>query len=239
MTEPTTPAPAPGSAGAPAAGAPAGTAPQSAPGAPRASRSAGWLVGALALLVAALAVGVFFLARPTLVFTNALAAPVHVTVNRTTRTVAPGAAARFRVPRDLLVVQWELVRPLSADDQPMGEEMKGSWALRDPRGRLERRAEFRSEGGDYFAPLVSNATSGLLRITVNAGLEGARDCGCAVRAGASRVFIGYYRLYGNSTVQATDAAGRTATFRDLGPAALARGGTVGLRFAADNFGAGR
>jgi hypothetical protein len=93
----------------------------------------------------------------------------------------------------------------------------------------------RTDAGDYFAPLVTNQTSGLLRVTVNAGLEGALDCGCAVRPGAQRVFLGYYRLYRNTTVQATDANGRTATFRDLGPEAQTRSWTVGLRFVDADF----
>jgi hypothetical protein len=49
------------------------------------------------------------------------------------------------------------------------------------------------------------------------------------------VFIGYYRAYGNSTVQATDPAGRTATFRDLGEEARRRGWIVGLRFTSGGF----
>jgi hypothetical protein len=89
--------------------------------------------------------------------------------------------------------------------------------------------------GDYFAPLITNDTQRLLRIVVNAGLDGARDCGCAVRPGASRVFIGYYRLYRNSTVQAIDPSAHTAAFRDLGEEAQRRGLTVGLRFTPEGF----
>jgi len=70
----------------------------------------------------------------------------------------------------------------------------------------------------------------LLRATVNAGLEGAVDCGCAVRPGARRVFIGYYRLYRNSTVKVRDGSGRSATFRDVGPQVTSADGTIGLRF---------
>jgi hypothetical protein len=65
---------------------------------------------------------------------------------------------------------------------------------------------------------------------VNAGLQGALDCGCAVRSGADRVFIGYYRLYQNTTVQGRSASGAEAVFRDLGPQVTRRDGTVGLRF---------
>ena len=117
----------------------------------------------------------------------------------------------------------------------MGETVGGSWVVPAPRGTVSRTAGPRVETGDYFAPLVTNDTDRLLRITVNAGLDGARDCGCAVRPGARRVFLGYYRLYRNSTVQATDPDGRTATFRDLGPEAQARNWVVGVRFASGDF----
>jgi hypothetical protein len=89
----------------------------------------------------------------------------------------------------------------------------------------------RQGDADYFAPLITNASDSLLRITVNAGLQGGGlDCGCAVRPGAKRVFIGYYRLYQNSTARAWTASGAEATFRDLGPQVTRRDGTVGLRF---------
>ncbi len=200
-----------------------------------ARRGRGWLLAASVLLIAALGAAAFFAARPTFSFTKGLVAPVRLVVNDGVGTVAPGATVKARVSRDRVVAQWELVRPLSADSQPMGEVVRGSWVIRSPRGTIERRAEPRVETGDYFAPLVSNGTAGLLRITVNAGLDGALDCGCAVRPGASRVFIGYYRVYRNSTVRATDPAGRTAAFRDLGEEARRRGWTVGLRFAPEGF----
>jgi hypothetical protein len=190
---------------------------------------------AVLLLIAALAAAGFFLARPTFEFTNAMAAPVRLVVNGESDTVPPGETVKARVGRSRLVAQWELVRPLSADSQPMGEEVHAAWVLASPRGTIERRAEPRVDTGDYFAPLITNDTGELLRITVNAGLDGARDCGCAVRPGAKRVFIGYYRVYRNSTVQATDRQGRRATFRDLGDEAQRRGWTVGLQFTPDGF----
>jgi hypothetical protein len=177
----------------------------------------------------------WLLLQPTLVFSNQLAAPVRLIVEQSTRTVRPGETVRLRVPRRLLIAEWELERPLSADRQPMGESVRGSWVVPAPRGTIERAAGARLDTGDYFAPLITNDSDRLLRITVNAGLDGARDCGCAVRPGARRVFLGYYRLYRNSTVRATDPAGRTATFRDLGPEAQARAWVVGLRFASEDF----
>jgi hypothetical protein len=197
-----------------------------------------WLIALAALLlIAALGVAAWFAARPTFAFTNTLVGPVRLVVNGTGGTVAPGQTVKARVARDRVIAEWELIRPLSADSQPMGEVVKGSRVIESPRGTVSLPAEPRVETGDYFAPLVTNETEGLLRVTVNAGLDGARDCGCAVRPGARRVFIGYYRLYRNSTVRATDPAGRTATFRDLGEEAERRGWTVGLRFTPDVFGA--
>ena len=127
------------------------------------------------------------------------------------------------------VAEWELVRPLSADDKPMGDEIRGAIVLRG-RGTLADSAWVRQGDADYFAPLVTNQSGELLRVTVNAGLLGARDCECAVRPGANRVFLGYYRLYGNSTVQVRAPSGAEATFRDLGARVTNRDGTVGLRF---------
>jgi hypothetical protein len=174
--------------------------------------------------------------RRRLVFSNRLAAPVWLAVDqRAPVSVGPGAAQTIELPGGSVVVQWNLARPLSANQRPMGEELRGSAVLRDVRGAVQRSATARESGTAYFAPLITNGSGDLLRITVNAGLEGAVDCGCAVRPGASRVFVGYYRLYRNSTVRATDGAGRSATFRDLGAQVTAADGTVGLRFESKDF----
>ncbi|MGH7528447.1 MAG: hypothetical protein ACREMX_17275 [Gemmatimonadales bacterium] len=189
------------------------------------------------LLLLGIAVGGFYLLnRPRLRFTNRLAAPVRLALGSEPRTVAPGETVTAVVPRGrTLVVEWEMVRPLSADGQPMGEPVRGSAVLRGPRGTLVDSAASRVAGTDYFAPLVTNATDHLLRVTVNAGLQGAVDCGCAIRPGARRAFIGYYRLYRNSTVRAAVAGGGRATFRDLGDEVTSADGTVGLRFEDKDF----
>jgi hypothetical protein len=186
-------------------------------------------------IVAALAAAATLLSRPTLVVTNGLLGPLHLTVNDAAQVVPPGATVRVRVGRGMVVAQWELDRPLSADRQPMGEVVRGSWVIPAPRGTIVRAVSPRADAGDYFAPLVTNRSDRRLRITVNAGLEGARDCDCAVRPGAEQVFLGYYRLYQNTTVRATDPDGHSAIFRDLGPAAQARDWVVGLRFTDADF----
>jgi hypothetical protein len=199
--------------------------------APDPSPRRGWWRILLALWAAALVLYFFWLAGPLLVFTNRLAAPVRLTVAGKTRVLAPGETVRMRGRRnEALLARWELVRPLSADRRPMGAEMSGVLIGRRPRGTTRGAAASRGIEGAFFAPLITNATGGPLRIVVNAGLRGALDCGCAVRSGTRRVFIGYYPLYRNSTVQARNFGGRTAMFRELGPRMSAPGDTVGLRF---------
>jgi hypothetical protein len=190
------------------------------------------LLALLLLLVLAVGGGVLLLLRPKLDFTNRLAAAVRLTAGTAEpRTVAPGETVRLGIPRGkTLVAEWELVRPLSADDTPMGAPVKGAAVFRGPHGVVRAAATSQAGDGDYFAPLITNATSQPLRVMVNAGLRGAVDCGCAVRPGTRRVFIGYYRLFRNSTVQVTGAGGVTAAFPDLGPQVTAVDGTVGLRF---------
>ena len=187
---------------------------------------------ALVLSVGAALALVYWLARPHLRFTNGLIAPVRLTMdNDPPRSVGPGTSVRLAAPwRKAVLVSWESMRPLSADGRPMGETLSGSLLLRNSWGTTERRVAARGSHGNYFAPLITNATPDLLRIIVNAGLEGALDCGCALRPDARRVFIGYYPLYENSTVQATSPARARAVFRDLGSRVVSEDGSVGLRF---------
>ncbi len=191
----------------------------------------------LLTVLAAASAGYYFLSQPQLDLTNRLAAPIRLAIDTREAVVIPAAqSTRLTVPRGkTLVAMWELVRPLSADGRPMGDEVRGSVVEPNVSGTMRRSAGPRGTNGDYFAPLITNATNDLLRITVNAGLEGAVDCQCAVRPGARRVFIGYYRRYRNSTVQAKSPDGQTAVFRDLGPNVVAPDGALGLRFESKDF----
>ena len=130
----------------------------------------------------------FVVLQPHLRFTNRLIAPVRLAVGEgTPRTVVPGATVTVRVPRGrTLVAEWEMIRPLSADSQPMGEVMKGAVVVREVRGTLRGEAGPRAGEAAFFAPLISNGGSEAIRVTANAGLQGAVDCGCAVRPGATR-----------------------------------------------------
>jgi hypothetical protein len=203
------------------------TAPAPAP-MPRASR-APWIL--LFFMLVAGGAAFLWLTRIQLRFSNRLIAPVKLVVGANLpRVVAPGETLTlWPESRGTLLVQWDLVQPLSADSTTMGVPVHGASVLRNPRGVISQVASSRSSDAAYFAPLITNASSQYLRVNVNAGLVGALDCGCAVRPGAKRAFIGYYRLYENSTVQARGPAG-AATFRDLGPQVRDPEGAVGLRF---------
>jgi hypothetical protein len=185
----------------------------------------------LSLLAATASAGGCSLIGQRIQFTNRLAAPVQLSVaGRPRQTVAPGKTVSGTIRRGRTVVaEWEMVRPLSADNKPMGDEVRGSVVLGGPGGVMAGAADPGRGENAYFAPLITNGSSDVLRVRVNAGLQGAMDCGCAVRPGATRVFVGYYRLYRNSTVRARGKTGE-ATFRDLGPQVTSADGTVGLRF---------
>lgn len=232
---PTPPEPAP----ADPSGAPPAAEAAAAMQAPAPSLTPLLLVLGLALVGAGGAA--FLLLKPHLAFTNRLAAPVRVAVSGGPPVTVP-AGATMQLPAGLgrtLVAEWEMVRPMSADSSPMGEPVRGSTVVRSPRGAVPVAAGTRPGEAEYFAPLITNATSQPLRVLVNAGLQGAMDCGCAVRPGAQRVFVGYYRLYLNSTVQVRASSGATAAFKDLGPRVRSLDGTLGLRFEDKDLRGGR
>ena len=81
-----------------------------------------------------------------------------------------------------------------------------------------------------FAPLITNLTGVPVRVTVNPGSAAAADCNCTVPNGSTRMGIGYYRLFKNSSVRVTTADGRSATFPNISDAVQRGSGTVGLRF---------
>src|SRR4051812_37254774 len=86
------------------------------------------ILPALIVLVVVLsaAAGWYFAGRRRLVFTNELAAAIWLTVGqRAPVTLAPGAVQSIELPGGSVVVQWNLSRPLSANQRPMGEELRG------------------------------------------------------------------------------------------------------------------
>jgi uncharacterized protein YfaP (DUF2135 family) len=124
---------------------------------------------------------------------------------------------------------------MGTGDRAQGVEFSGALTIDDPRGRLLSHATASPGDRAYFAPLITNNTARALTLTINTGTAAQLACNCTVPAGATRMPIGYYPLFANSSVQAQDAAGRSASFQDLGAEVDRRTGLVSLRFGPDDL----
>ncbi len=174
--------------------------------------------------------------QPRLVFDNPLAIPVEVIADDATYTVPAGGRVRVRLPRGRpTAVLWTAAPPIGTGEQPQGVEFAGAFTIDRPSGRIPGRATASPGDRAYFAPLITNNTDGPLTFTVNAGTAEQMPCNCTVPPGATRMSIGYYPLYANSTVRGEDAGGRVATFENLGPEVERRTGLVSLRFNAEDL----
>jgi hypothetical protein len=191
---------------------------------------------ALVVLAAAAVFAWRTLTQPVLIVVNRLVLPVNVHVEGAGDwTIAPGATVERKLSRGRAIeLRWDALRPM-AGALPVGERLGGTTSFPNPLTHTRYAITAASSADRYFAPLITNSTAGPLRIIVNAGLAGAADCGCSVPAGARRMPIGYYRLFGNSTVQARDPAGLRATFRDVGSRVTDSAGSLGLRFNTGDF----
>jgi len=176
------------------------------------------------------AAGFWVFSRPRLELENRLIYPVRVTVAGAEQVIAPGSRGSIGLPRGRgAAVAWSLVRPANQRGEPLGVELSGTVTVSRRRARAV--ADAGAAEGAYFAPLITNETGRPLTVLVNASLEGAVSCGCEVPPGATRMPVGYYPLYRNSTVRVRDPDGRVATFTDLGSEVDRRSGVVRLRFA--------
>ena len=188
------------------------------------------VLGGAVLVGGALGVGVLTLAAPVLEFENQLVESVRLSAGGQERVIEPGGNFRLKLPRRRSAeARWDLVQPASTAG-PMGVAMAGVVPLSQRRGVIRAAAAAREDTMAFFAPLITNATSQPLRVVVNFGLQGAGPCSCIVPPGATRFHVGYYPLYGNSTVRVEALGGRWAMFTDLGSQVEAEPGTVGLRF---------
>jgi len=180
----------------------------------------------------------FLMGAVTLVVNNRLVEPIRVSVaGFGEERIEPNSTQRIRIDRGPLTAQWSVVRPRSTDGTELGLELRGT--LVDPRPGRTITITVTASSGDtaYFAPLITNATDRPLSVIVNSGLVVETPCGCEVPAGTTRHGIGYYLLFGNSSVEVRDAEGRSAAFKDLGPNVDRESGVVGLRFENANLAA--
>ena len=102
---------------------------------------------------------------------------------------------------------WEAVPARTRGGVPVGAPIGGSQMVGGESGSRDQSITARSGGVDFFAPLITNETGVPLQVRIKAGLADAEECPCEVAVGATRAVIGYYRLFGNSTVEVRDAAG--------------------------------
>ncbi len=180
-------------------------------------------------LLLAVALSAIWLARPRLVFSNPLVAPVRLIVGDHDLTVAPGgrAVVRLRMGRPASIL-WTLLPPSDSGGGPLGAQMSGAFTVQRPRGRIRHSATPRSAQQVYFAPLITNRTERPVTVVVNAGTAAAMECGCWIPPGADRMPIGYYPLYRDTRLQVRDRQGRTATFESVAVEVNRTTGAVGV-----------
>jgi hypothetical protein len=218
---------------------PADTAPDTRPAAaaPARPRRGGLLPAALVVLALA-AAGWWLFGRPASVsLTNRFDLPLTVTLpDGATVSVPPGENQTIRLPGPGFVrLAWAVAARSAPDGSPMGEAPAGELQLTARRGTVDEAIGLGQARVPMFEPLITNEGTVPLHLVVNAGLGTARPCHCQVVPGAVRVPIGFYPLYQNTTVEATDPSGRHAAFRDLGPQVDRRLWKIGLRFTAQDF----
>jgi len=169
------------------------------------------LGAAVAGLGAAALVAVWWLFRAGsagLVVSNTLVEPVEILVNGTpTDTVGAGSQATIALSRhDVEQVSWRLIRPMTGDGTPLGEEMADVLPTPPRRARSGEATIRAVVGGQAMvAPLVTNPSARDLTAVMNVGTGAAVPCRCVIPARGRRTHLGYYRLFQNSRVRFYDA----------------------------------
>ncbi|MEO6068071.1 MAG: serine/threonine-protein kinase [Gemmatimonadales bacterium] len=186
------------------------------------------------LVLGLLGIGAVQFFRVPVQFENRLVFPVKVQWDgREAGVVASGGTLSHPVRRGSpATVQWYAALPSGA---PPGEPIEGSVVIDKAARGAEVVASAEGAKVAMFAPLITNTTGAPLRVTVNPGSAAATDCRCSVPAGGTRMVIGYYRLFSNSSVAVTAPDGRIAVFPNVAASVAAGSGTVGLRFEAKDL----
>ncbi len=145
--------------------------------------------------------------------------------------IGAGDSARLEVPRaDSVSLIWYAIPVKGPRDQPLGVELQRTVVF-DSRARGVT-VEARADGGarPMFQPYITNNPGEPLTVRINVGSSSERGCNCTVPPGATRVPIGFYPLYRNSSVRAVSRDGRIATFSGLGGNVDRATGVVRLAF---------
>ncbi len=187
--------------------------------------------------LAAVLLGAFVLARPareaTVVYENRLLHPVWLVVDGgKNHLVGAGDSVLVAWPEGKrLAAEWSLVRPVDADQRPLGAPLAGRFVDDRPAGRLRRAIDVPSVGGRWFAPRIVNESGVPLKVAVRVGGE-EMPCDCEVPADGGAVALGYYPLAGAAAVRISDANGRARLYDGLEPRRERASGAVAVRVAA-------
>jgi hypothetical protein len=187
---------------------------------------------------ALVAIAWFFFARvATVDLENRFDLPLSVvTPGGETIVIPPKEHHAFRLEAPGFVrYSWTVPARLGASGAAVGESPTGEVQVTAERGTTARSVSLGDARVPLFEPLITNASDRPLKLVVNFGLAGARDCHCLVQPGSVRSPIGFYPLFKNTTVRAIAPDGKSATFTDLGSKVDRRSATLGLRFEAKDF----
>jgi hypothetical protein len=148
-----------------------------------------------------------------LVVENRLVQAIALTLGDSDFTISPGDSVRVSLRAgQQLDAHWAMVRP-DAQGRMLGNELEGSILADTARGELRRVVNAGTAGRAWFTPIVVNASSRPLRVSVMSGGDSA-DCHCRIAPGDS-LRLGYYPLDTASAVRVTGQAGGTARFQSL------------------------
>jgi hypothetical protein len=144
---------------------------------------------------------------------NSLTEPVALTLGDSAFTLPAGDSLELPVRAGQpLEAHWAMVRPAGDDGRGLGDALEGTIAQDKVRGDLRRTIAPWADGISRLSPLVVNATTRPIRVSVVVKGQ-AIACGCSIRPGDS-LHLGYYTLDRTTAVSAYDDS-RDASARFL------------------------
>lgn len=155
---------------------------------------------------------------PSVKITNHLGTKVAITINdEYAGQVGPKSSREF----DLLssanfpaTVEWEIVRQKNDQNRPVGSIMQDVIKTVD-NGKNISITNVTTDKKYYFAPLLSNKTGLICKITVNKGKKGIEREAGYLNPYKSNVFIGYYEWIDASNVVLDCTNGQSWYWGDL------------------------
>jgi hypothetical protein len=201
---------------------------------------------AIVIMLGVFIVGWWLWNHPAVVIDNDLVIPLVIRIDGKLERIAAGRMTTVRLDgRPTAGLTWTAAQPVNERPRSVGgEAIAGTAPVALPMNPLATGLiHVTARDGAYalFAPLITNTSGSTLRLRVNVELAGSdeaaaeRDCGCVIEPGATRRFIGYYRLFRNSNVRVFTPTGDSAIFSNIGPYVDKMSGRISLTFSAEDF----